>query len=471
MSEDLPNGIRLADAGHDDLIAAAEFFSKRSKDSTVRFARETHTTSDGASAAKNCADPINVPPRSLSKNPGRKSVRAAVSRAKPENIPPPTPSTKRSKAARPAIPRVETASTSPGTSLRGDRLVCDTHVHPVSARRSKRSTKPILAPSGENSEGHQVHGAHALEGRAIPPPNPTRTVPDHSLRDGQQSSVTHQIRAVASDDHATHTALVIAQIRELWRRRQSWHRAEKSLTLQCKAVCRRFVGGDKVEANKLFATVDGHSSSGTQGTHAVTVAILPLMMARDTVAEHRASVEKELAKLAKTLPIYPWIEAIPGIAAGSLAALVGECGDIGSYKSASALWKRMGLAVINGGRQRRVGGVDALDHGYSPQRRSVMWNIGGGLIGGMGKGPRPKVGEDIEANADWSPYQKEFVRLLRAEVDRVTDTWNGPEHKREPVERKGELYESFSAHAAARIKRRIEKKFLAEFYGAWRSHA
>ena len=42
----------------------------------------------------------------------------------------------------------------------------------------------------------------------------------------------------------------------------------------------------------------------------------------------------------------------------------------------------MGLAVIEGGRQRRVKGDDALAHGYSPIRRSIMWNIGESLIKG-----------------------------------------------------------------------------------------
>jgi hypothetical protein len=306
------------------------------------------------------------------------------------------------------------------------------------------------------------------------PTKPIENAPGTLLpkRKRQQLDDTHPNFALADDDKInSNVDLVIVTIQELWRRRQAWHLAEKKLTLQAKAICRRFVDGDKVEAGKLFAAATGHPLDADTAITSppVAVAILPLIMALEALKPHRAGVEKELAKLAKALPIYPWIKDLPGIAAGSFAGLVGECGDIGSYKSASALWKRMGLAVIDGGRQRRIAGTAALEHGYSPRRRAVMWNIGGGLIGGMGKGPRPKVGEDIESREDWSPYQKKFLRLLRAEVERITNTWNGPEHKREPVKKEGELYESFSAHAAARIKRRIEKQFLADLYGAWRA--
>lgn len=129
----------------------------------------------------------------------------------------------------------------------------------------------------------------------------------------------------------------------------------------------------------------------------------------------------------------------------------------------------MGLAVIKGERQRRVGGELALEHGYSPQRRSLMWNIENQLIGKMGRGPRPEVGENVETREDLSPYQKLFIRFVREELTKVSGDYNGPEQAREPVEKNGKLLESYGKHAFYRAKRRVGKEFLKHLYLAWRA--
>jgi hypothetical protein len=368
-------------------------------------------------------------------------------------------------------PQTETADTGPAappsgtkSKKRGRQRLHDTQVWGATAR-------PDSSEPGTNSAGHRttdIQDESASSGGTMDRTKPTGPVSRRPLSDRQSYSDTHGEIAVAGDDPAT--AAVIAQIRPLWRQRRAWHRAEKSLTLQCKAICRGFCDGDKKLANKLFDRVE--AGSPASGEAMAAISILPLLGARAVLEPERARVEKELERLAKHLPIWKWVEGIRGVGPGSLAAIVGECGDVGSYKSVSAVWKRMGLAVFGGERQRRKSDAEAAAiHGYSPSRRSVMWNIGGGLVGGMGKGPRPRVGEDIEARDDWSPYQKLFVRLLRLEAGRVTETWNGPEHRRDPVERDGELFESYSKHAAARIKRRVEKQFLADLYGEWRRAA
>jgi hypothetical protein len=151
---------------------------------------------------------------------------------------------------------------------------------------------------------------------------------------------------------------------------------------------------------------------------------------------------------------------------GSLAALVGEAGDIGQWRTVSGLWKRMGVAVIDGQRQRMVADAEAaIVHGYSPSRRSVLWNVGGSIIGGMGRGVRPFVGEDIDARDDWTAYQKIFAKRLRYEAERDPE-----KHGRSPVKdaKTGQMRESFSAHAAARSKRYVENRLLRDLWVAWR---
>lgn len=261
-------------------------------------------------------------------------------------------------------------------------------------------------------------------------------------------------------------ANLIAEIRALWRRRQTWHRAEKKLTNQMFAICWSSLGGGtetKVAAGKMLARIEAGTT--LPGDIYAEISCVPFIAARPVFRDHRMVIEKTLAKLARGLPAHEWVKGVRGVGDLSFAAIVGEAGAPGEYKSVSALWKRMGLAVIDGERQRRVKGDAALDHGYAPARRSVMWNIGGGLIGGMGNGPRPGVGEDVSGRDDLTRYQKIFIERLRYEADRDPAT-----HRKEPVAsaKTGELRESFSTHAANRARRYVEKRFLRDLFAEWR---
>jgi hypothetical protein len=258
----------------------------------------------------------------------------------------------------------------------------------------------------------------------------------------------------------THDAAdAILKITVHWRLRQRWHKAEKSLILQAKALCRALVdGGDKNKGSELFDSVVDNKCEDLS----VVFAVAPFIEAIENFRSKRETIEKDLAKLARKVPGYEFVKGVHGIGDGGYASLIGEAGDISMYRSVAALWKRMGLAVIEGGRQRRVADAEAaLVHGYSPSRRSVMWNVGNGLIGGMGRGKRPAPGEDI-SEKDWTPYQKLFVERCRYECARDPDKMPLKE-----VEKDDELRESYPKHAQSRAKRYVEKRFLRELYAAW----
>lgn len=111
---------------------------------------------------------------------------------------------------------------------------------------------------------------------------------------------------------------------------------------------------------------------------------------------------KLMEKLAKELPAWETFgTGIRGFGAGSLAVIVGEAGDLSNYSSHSKLWKRMGLAVMDGIRQgglAKGAGAEAwIEHGYSPSRRSRMWNIGDTIIKGNRDGYYRKVYLDRKA--------------------------------------------------------------------------
>lgn len=241
--------------------------------------------------------------------------------------------------------------------------------------------------------------------------------------------------------------------------RQRWWKAEIKLILQAQAVCRSWTDGDKIAAAKLYAK----AKAGDDVDPTLTIALGPFFDGMRPFDEIGTAYEKRIAKAARSLPVYPWAKALWGFSDLGLGKIVGEAGDLGAYRNPSCLWKRMGLAVIGDKRQRRVSDADeALLHGYNPQRRSVMWNIGGGVIGGMGKGVRPLVGEDWQAREDWSQYQKLYVSRLIYEAER------DPTMAREPTAA-GKL--SFAAHAHNRAKRYVEKRLLRDLWRAWRAAA
>ena len=257
---------------------------------------------------------------------------------------------------------------------------------------------------------------------------------------------------------------LIAKIREQWRNRQSVHRAEKSLTLQMSAICRRYEGvqgkADKPGLTRAKALLERIESG--QETGPAAVACLPLLLARSQIEPHRKAQEKNLEKLVKQLPIAYIVEQTPNLGYLTLVGIIGEAGDLSAYRSLRGLWKRMGEALIDNERQRcKSDAIEALKHGYSPSRHSVSWNLGSVLIGCMGKGPRPRVGEDIEARADLSVWQRMFVSRLRYEAQK------NPEHRRPDVSRKGEVFESFSKHAFNRAARVVRKAFLKHLRQEW----
>jgi len=174
------------------------------------------------------------------------------------------------------------------------------------------------------------------------------------------------------------------------------------------------------------------SAAHGKGSHDLSdvafAATFPLIEGRNGVEKHRKAVEKRLVKLAKELPIASWVEGVRGVGLLSLAAIVGEAGDLSNYSNPAKLWKRMGLAVMPDGRQRRVSGDAALEHGYSPGRRSVMWNIGDCIV---------KAG---------GPLKELYNERKAYELPRVET----------------------KMHAHNRAKRYIEKRFLKMLWGEWR---
>lgn len=295
-------------------------------------------------------------------------------------------------------------------------------------------TSSILPMPEQRSRGRKAAAAETIRA-----PEPTGCLsPRSSSTGGHMQADTQRGPAAGpiesggecqkASDTQRRTALssAIDEIREQWRRRQMWHRAEKSLTLQAKAMCRRLLAGDKKGAEVLYKS----ALNGGQHELAATayLAMQPLLEGRNGIEKARLQVEKRLLVLAKKLPVAPWVEGTRGVGMLSLAGIVGESGDLGSYGNPAKLWKRMGLAVIGGERQRKKEGAAALEHGYNPARRSLMWTIGDCIIRAGG------------------PLKDLYDQRKEHELPRVAT----------------------KMHAHNRAKRYIEKRLLRDLWRAWR---
>ena len=257
----------------------------------------------------------------------------------------------------------------------------------------------------------------------------------------------------------------IAEIVTLHRLRQNAIKAQTKLSLQGQAVIRLLVPADetpKEKAKARYAAI--YKAAATDPTHDLHDYVAPYLHAGRPLDEQRAVYERQLVKAAKRLPVYPWVKSVRGFGDISFATIVGECGDIGTYKSVSAVWKRLGLAVIDGNRQGNPGKSASADdwiaHGYNRQRRSVSWNMRANIIGAQGMW-RPLFGESVRTNHDLTLYQQVFAERARMYAGRLDV----------PVAESAKGKESYSEHVVRRAARYAEKLLIKHLYLEWRRTA
>ena len=210
---------------------------------------------------------------------------------------------------------------------------------------------------------------------------------------------------------------IIDMITERYRRRTAWHKAEKNLILQGKAICRRLLGSTKEAASDLFDKIRKLKDGEIEAILANDIDpsakhndldlingvwnVYPIIYALNYIEKQRLIVEAEYSQMVKRLPIASWVKTQDGVSWGSIAAIIGSTGDLRHYANPSRVWKRMGLAVMPDGRQRPMRDAErAKTHGYNPQRRSVMWNIGTSIL----RTQTEKYEDEID------PETGEFVR-------------------------------------------------------------
>lgn len=331
--------------------------------------------------------------------------------------------------------------------------VAITLAHPTrrSPRAGNAQTGSIQTPIVHQSSVDGV--GSPLTSRAGIEPHPTMGAPDWS---------SGHIPLAPYDPEPN--AETVAEIVQLHRLRQDMIRAQTKLSLQGQAALRFMFQRDedfasdeaKEKARKRNESL--YRQVVADPTHELYGFVAPYILAAVPLDDQRAVYEKALVKAVKRLPVYEWVKGVKGFGDISFATIVGECGDIGTYKSVSAVWKRLGLAVINGKRQGAPGEgatkEDWIEHGYNKQRRSVSYVAREHVIGGMGKW-RPAMGSDL---ADATYYQRVYAERARYEAEKLGM----------PVTESDKGKESYKKHVAMRAHRYVEKRLLKHLYLEWR---
>lgn len=232
----------------------------------------------------------------------------------------------------------------------------------------------------------------------------------------------------------------VERLIERWRQRQDMIRARLRLELQGQAMCRRLSDGDKTAGSKMwFAALK-------QPDHPSRPLLDPLIAAMQPLLDAQKWIEKDIKAQVRQLPLWnDWGVDVRGLGEVSFGGIIGELGTLPrNYRNPSCLWKRMGLAVIGDGRQRRVTGDAALLHGYSPARRSLMWNIGGGIIKAQVRNPKGDDGKPLGDAQSIGPLGALYLDRKMVEAERVET----------------------AMHAHNRAKRYMEKRLLREMWQA-----
>lgn len=311
---------------------------------------------------------------------------------------------KKRSVRRPAKPNVATYGGLPDgaeheTGGLGGR---DSHMPPAPARRPSIA---LAATIGRLTDGAQTGGQHQDDNSAGVAPAGEGHFAPASPRWGALSDTCERLKA-------------------LQRKRRFCIVSQSRCDRSCEALLASVIGYradmDAKDRKDLFKQAsaarkaiedgeDGHTSSGDQRQAAI-LAVADIVrqsaLGRASWDTLRREVERDMRKLAKTLPVYPWAQGVAGFGDLGLGIIIGETGDLSLYATKERVWKRLGLAVIEGFRQQRKSGVEeAAAHGYNPKRRAEIWAIADSMFRHQWRGAK----DDAPAHAI-GPYGEAYAR-------------------------------------------------------------
>jgi len=306
------------------------------------------------------------------------------------------------------------------------------------------------APGDETNSGGQPppdtqHNGAAAQpnGRAISPVAPTSNLPGHENNGDGQPAGDAQGPFAAPE--------VISSLRELQAQRTTIERMCIRMTNSVGAYVRRAMGWRKdldpkegarikTEAAAFIKAIEAKREMSEDLAYVATMVgdfVRDFHNARLPFEACRKAIEKKMEALAKSLPVWSWVEGVRGLGAMGLGIIVGEAGDLGKYSNPAKLWKRFGLAPIDCYRDITLKGEDCVKK--PRRRRSAMWRLGDAMV---------KQGDG---------YRQMYLTRKAYEL----------EQHPEPVGKKP--HQKFTKmHLHRRAQRYMEKRVLRDLWRAWR---
>ena len=301
------------------------------------------------------------------------------------------------------------------------------------------------------------------------------SVPPSALIAQQPTSPDPDIGDMGDSDPSPTKPQLIGKITEEYRTRMDFLRAEIGLGQRSLAICRRWIketmptdtAADLAKLKKAASELLGkvrkaYAGKDTDELRVLEIASLvaPFLSSEADLKGHRMKQEKEIRKMAGQLPIMRWLDTFPGMSALGLGILVAETGDLAGYSCPSKVWKRLGLGVIAGERQRKVAGKSedaislAILHGYCPWRRSITYVASEGMVKTGIRRQKDDKGKAVPGGE--VRYLNRFGELYdKRRVVEATSLDDNGEH-RSPI------------HQHKRAMRYAFKRFLVELWAVWR---
>ena len=305
--------------------------------------------------------------------------------------------------------------------------------------------------------------------------------PDYAARDGSGNDDGGGARVIVRMSTMSYlpAATPTQQLQELQSRRRFCIKSQSRNDRSCEAFIARYLGyrpdlpePERKAIWKEAAAMRRMVEKGGEGRHelvdqwtsalsACSPIILNSAVARAAWDKLRHDTERKMRDLAKTLPAWSWVKDVPGFGALGLGIIMGETGDLANYATKEKVWKRLGLAVIDGERQQRKRDKDAAAaHGYSPSRRAEVWTVADSLFKHQWRGEKNSVpayaiapyGEVYarrKAHTAWSntivtpKHRDNDARriMTKAVVEDLWRVWHG----KPPRERRGEAFDFMEA--------------------------
>lgn len=260
---------------------------------------------------------------------------------------------------------------------------------------------------------------------------------------------------------------VVDKLSELQVRRKFWIGNVNKQTNAVKALVRRGLGwrydeedADREKVNARAARIVAAALNGKEQKpedeavfSALASDLAAVSISIDPCSAARHEIELEMRRTVRKLPVYPWAKSVHGFGELGLAVVIGEAGDLAGYPKKGHLWKRLGMAPLDGqaySTWRMKGGLTAeewTEAGYSPRRRAEIYScvtepmIKHQLLGaeksgtkfGTPKGPYGEVyvrrrEHLVTAHPDWTPKhcQMDAMRIMTKILLRdLWQVWNG----------------------------------------------